>query len=380
MNSKASLTRKRKTVTDKDRNFMRLALREARKGIGRTSPNPSVGAVVVKNGRIVGKGHHQQAGGHHAEIHALQAAGRKAEGATLYVTLEPCNHTGRTPPCTETVLRAGISRVVIGMLDPNPAVAGGGGAYLASQRVKVTSGILEEECREINLPFCKHTLTGLPWVILKAGMSVDGRIASRPGQQSKITGKESRRRVHVLRREVDAILVGIGTVLADDPSLTCRLGRQRSDPLRVILDTGLRLPVSATLLQQESAAETWVFCGEHADSKKSSSLETAGARIRTVPVAAAGSLDLEAVLKILGEAGVTSVLVEGGSRVHGSFLDAGLADQLFLFVAPAFIGSMGEPLATFPPGRRENHLPGFRFIKTRRYGEDLLLEGRFFNR
>lgn len=367
-------------MADWDRNFMRLALREARKGIGRTSPNPSVGAVVIKNDRIVGKGHHQQAGGPHAEIHALQAAGHKAEGATLYVTLEPCNHTGRTSPCTEAVLRAGITRVVIGMPDPNPAVAGGGAAYLASQGVEVTSGILEEECREINLSFCKHVLTGFPWVILKAGMSIDGRIASRPGQQTAITGKKSRRRVHGLRREVDAILVGIGTVLADDPLLTCRLGRPGSDPLRVILDAGLRLPLASRVLQQESEAETWVFCAENADINKKRSLEAAGARITEVPVAVAGSLDLTAVLKILGDAQVTSLLVEGGSRVHGSFLDAGLVDQLFFFVAPAFIGSMGEPLATFPTGRREKRLPGFRFIKTRRYGEDLLLEGRFYNR
>ena len=359
---------------------MRLALREARRGIGRTSPNPSVGAVVVKNGKLVGKGHHQKAGGSHAEIYALQAAGRKTEGATLYVTLEPCNHTGRTPPCTEAVLRAGISRVVIGMPDPNPAVTGGGAAYLASQGVEVTSGILAEECREINLPFSKHALTGFPWVILKAGMSVDGRIAVRPGKETVITGKESRRRVHVLRREVDAILVGIGTVLADDPSLTCRLGGAGNDPLRVILDAGLRLPVSATMLQQESTAETWVFCAENADTEKKNTLEAAGARVRTVPAAAAGSLDLAAVLKVLGGAGVTSLLVEGGSKVHGSFLDAGLADQLFLFVAPVFIGSMGEPLATFSRGRGKKHLPGFRFIKTRRYGEDLLLEGRFFKR
>jgi diaminohydroxyphosphoribosylaminopyrimidine deaminase/5-amino-6-(5-phosphoribosylamino)uracil reductase len=215
-------------------------------------------------------------------------------------------------------------------------------------------------------------------VILKAGMSVDGRIASQPGQQTAITGKKSRRRVHVLRGEVDAILVGIGTVLADDPSLTCRLGRPGSDPLRVILDADLRLSVTSKVLQQKSAAETWVFCAAGADNKKRRSLAAAGAKIKTVPLAA-GGLDLRAVLKILGKAGVTSLLVEGGSRVHGSFLDAALADQLFLFVAPTFIGSRGEPLATFPPGRKKKHLPGFRFIKTRRYGDDILLEGRFFN-
>ena len=368
-------------MVDTDRNYMRLALQEAKKGVGRTSPNPSVGAVIVKKGIVVGKGYHKKAGTPHAEIHALQDAGRKAEDATLYVTLEPCNHTGRTPPCTEAVLRAGISSVVIGMLDPNPKVAGGGADYLTAQGIKVFSGVLEQECREINLPFIKHSATGQPWVTLKAGMSADGRIAALSGQATMITGKQSLRRVHVLRNQTDAILIGIGTALVDDPSLTTRLHGSASgrDPLRLVLDAELRLPASAKMLQQESSAETWIFCARGVDKKRRSRLEASGAVIKTVPVTSKGKLDLKAVLTALGQSQVTSLLVEGGSKVHGSFLEAGLVDHLLLFIAPQFIGEQGVPLITFSSKRKKKDLPQFKIMKTSRYGEDVLLEGRFFN-
>ena len=260
-------------VVDIDRNYMRLALQEAKKGIWKTSPNPCVGAVVVKNNKVVGRGYHKRAGTPHAEIHALREAGKRAKDATIYVTLEPCNHTGRTPPCTEAILSAGITRVVIGMLDPNPGVAGGGAKILAAKKIEVLSSVLENECREINLPFIKHTTTGLPWVIMKAGMSIDGRIAAGPGQSTQITGKDSLRRVHALRNQVDAILVGIGTALIDDPSLTTRLPRRGRDPHRVILDAELRLPVSAKMLKQDSSAGTWIFCGRGAEKKSATNLK-----------------------------------------------------------------------------------------------------------
>jgi diaminohydroxyphosphoribosylaminopyrimidine deaminase/5-amino-6-(5-phosphoribosylamino)uracil reductase len=364
-------------VLDIDRKYMRLALREAKKGIGRTSPNPSVGAVIVKNNKVVGKGYHKQAGTPHAEIHALKEAGKKAKGATLYVTLEPCNHTGRTPPCTEAVLKAGIVRLVIGMLDPNPGVAGGGAETLTAKNIAVSSGILENECREINLPFIKHITTGLPWVVMKAGMSIDGRIAAGPGQATRITGQKSLQRVHALRNQVDAILVGIGTALVDNPSLTTRLHRRGPghDPLRVVLDAELRLPASSTMLQQESSAQTWIFCGCLVDKKKRSKLEEAGAVVKTVPVSK-GALNLKAVLTELGKAQVTSVLVEGGSNVHGSFLQANLADQILLFVAPVFLGDQGVPLASFS-GKKEGRLSQLKITSTRRYGDDVLIDGRF---
>jgi diaminohydroxyphosphoribosylaminopyrimidine deaminase/5-amino-6-(5-phosphoribosylamino)uracil reductase len=365
-------------VVDIERNYMRLALREAKKGIGRTSPNPSVGAIVVKNSRVVGKGYHKRAGTAHAEIHALREADKSAKDATLYVTLEPCNHTGRTPPCTEAVLMAGIARVVIGVLDPNPGVAGGGAEILASRGVTILSGILENECREIILPFIKHTTTGLPWVIMKAGMSIDGRIAAGPGQSTRITGQKSLQRVHALRNQVDAILVGIGTALVDDPSLTTRLHGSGSgrDPLRVVLDADLRLPETAAMLQQESSAQTWIFCVRGADKKKRSKLEEVGAVVKTVPVSK-GALDLKAVLTELGQAQVTSILVEGGSRVHGSFLEAGLVDQLLLFVAPVFLGDQGVPLAGFSGKKKTDMLSQLKIMNTRRYGEDVLIDARF---
>jgi len=364
-------------VVDIDHKFMRQALREAKKGIGWTSPNPSVGAVVVKNGTVLGKGYHRKAGTPHAEIHALQQAGPEAEGGTLYVTLEPCNHTGRTPPCTEAVLKAGIARVVIGMPDPNPGVSGGGAEFLVSQGLSVTTSILEQECREINLPFIKHVTTGLPWVILKAGMSIDGRIAARPGQSTMITGNESLRRVHALRSKADAILVGAGTVLVDDPSLTARLPqRQGRDPLRVVLDKELRMPESARMLRLKSSAQTWIFCSSKVDKEKRRNLEAAGAVIKTVPVAAEGLLDLKAILAELGKSQVTSLLVEGGSSVHGSFLQANLVDQLLLFVAPLILGEQGVPLATFQ-GRKTEHVSKFEITTTRRYGGDILIDGRF---
>jgi len=366
-------------VADIDSNYMRMALWEAKKGLGRTSPNPCVGALVVKNGKIVGKGYHKKAGTPHAEIHALRDAGRKAKGATLYVTLEPCNHTGRTPPCTEAILKAGIDQVVIGMKDPNPRVAGGGANYLAGQGLSVISGVLEQDCREINLSFIKHSATGMPWVILKAGMSIDGRIAELPGMTTMITGKQSLARVHAIRNQVDAILIGIETALTDDPSLTVRLEKSGTfrDPVRVILDTGLRLPESARMLEQKSSAETWIFCAKGSDPKKRERLEAAGVVVKTVPTVSGGSLNIKAVLKILGQAQMTSLLVEGGSRVHGSFLDAGVVDQLLLFVAPKFLGEQGVPLATFPSGKSKKKFPEFKIIKTRRYGEDVLIEGRF---
>jgi diaminohydroxyphosphoribosylaminopyrimidine deaminase/5-amino-6-(5-phosphoribosylamino)uracil reductase len=357
---------------------MRSALREAKKGLGRTSPNPCVGAVVVKNNRIVGKGYHKRAGTPHAEIHALKDAGKRAKNSTLYVTLEPCNHAGRTPPCTEAILKAGISRVVVGMADPNPEVTGGGAGKLAAAGITVTGSVLEDECREINLPFIKHATTGLPWVIMKAGMSIDGKIAASPGRPTAITGSRSLGQVHALRNRVDAILVGIDTVLADNPSLTTRLPERvaKRDPMRVVLDADLRLPPSAKVLRQKSSADTLVFCRRGVDKNRRSRLEEAGAVVKTVPCSK-GMLDLKAVLGFLGESQVNSVLVEGGSKVHGSFLDGSLVDQLLLFVAPKILGERGVPLASFPGRRKSKTLSQLKIMKTRRIGDDILIDGRF---
>lgn len=357
---------------------MKLALKEAKKGVGRTSPNPAVGAVVVKNGKVVGKGYHRKAGTPHAEVNALDAAIGKTKGSTLYVTLEPCNHTGRTPPCTKAILNSGIKRVVVGMLDPNPSVNGGGCDYLAGRGLSVSSGVLDKQCHEINRPFVKHITTGLPWVIMKAGVSVDGRIATSTGRSSWITNEQSRLHVHRLRNHMDAIMIGIGTALADDPSLTTRLPKgQGQDPLRVILDTHLRLSPAAKMLQQDSSAETWVFCGPNPDSGKFRALKDVGATIKTAPVLESGQLDLKAVLAALGKAQITSVLIEGGGKVHGEFLRFGLADEAYIFVAPIFIGADGVPLISDIGVDDVQNARKLETVRTRRFGNDVLIHGLF---
>ncbi len=354
-------------MNETDLHFMRQALELARKGLGRTAPNPCVGAVIVRDGQIVGSGWHRKAGTPHAEIHAINEAGTACAGATLYVTLEPCNHTGRTPPCSRAVLAAGITRVVVGMADPNP-VAAGGAEFLRSQGVAVDVGILEEECRQLNRPFIKNSNTGLPWIVMKAGMSLDGKISRVRGQGGSITGPESQQRTHELRDQLDAILIGIGTALIDNPALTCRVEHGR-DPLRVILDSQLRLPPEAKMLRQQSDAQTWIFCRKDTPVERQQVLEKAGAVIRRVDADKLGQLDLRDVLRCLGKSGITSVLVEGGAAVHGAFLRAGLADEACLFVAPCFIGDSGTPLLT---GAAAAFLTG---MTAEKLGEDVLLRG-----
>ncbi|NTV15574.1 MAG: bifunctional diaminohydroxyphosphoribosylaminopyrimidine deaminase/5-amino-6-(5-phosphoribosylamino)uracil reductase RibD [Desulfobulbaceae bacterium] len=357
---------------------MRLALREAAKGQGRTSPNPCVGAVVVKEGTVVAKGYHRQAGSPHAEVNALNAAGEQARGATLYVTLEPCNHQGRTPPCTERILAAGIKRVVVGMSDPNPQVVGGGNAYLANRGLDVVAGILATESLALNRPFVKHITSGFPWVIMKAGMSLDGRIACRTGQSQWITGELARGRAHLWRDRVDAILIGAETALADDPTLTARPnGRSGRDPLRVILDSTLRLPPTARMLRQKSAAATWVFAGPDAPATRRAALIAAGAVVKEVALSPQGGLDLQLVLAELGRHGVTSLLVEGGGKVHAALLRDKLYDQACLFAAPLFLGADGLPVVGGLGLDRVEQGYRFRITTVRRLREDLLIEGLF---
>lgn len=365
-------------MRENDAHCMRLALAEARKGLGRTSPNPVVGALVVKSGSIVAKGYHHKAGGPHAEVNALAQAGSSARGADLYVTLEPCNHTGRTPPCTEAILAAGIARVVVGMPDPNPAVTGGGAAYLKTKGIEVVTGVLEEECRRINRPFSKHVMTGLPWVTMKVGMSLDGRIATASGHSRWITNEQSRQQVHRLRDRVDAILVGIGTVLADDPSLTTRLpsGRGR-DPLRIILDTNLRISPDAGILNQPSSASTRIFCREGLPPERADIFKGKNVVVTPVPVCGSGLLDLKAVLSSLGKAQINSVLVEGGSRVHAAFLQGNLVDEIKCFVAPFFIGADGMPAVGELGLVKVSEAGRFTVERTRRFGDDVLIEGLF---
>ncbi len=365
-------------VMNSDIEYMRLAIKEAEKGLGRTSPNPSVGAVIVRDNQILGQGYHRRAGTPHAEVNALTDAldkGKGCVGATIYVTLEPCNHTGRTPPCTQAILAAGLSRVVIGLADPNP-VASGGADFLQSQGVEVSVGILEQECRQLNYPFLKHSVSGLPWVVMKAGMSLDGKISRRQGEGGAITGTEAKKRVHQLRDQLDAILIGSGTALIDDPSLTTRLEEEGGrDPLRVILDSQLQLSPKARMLTQQSTAATWIFCDHNGSEQKQKELEQAGAVVHRVESDQDGGLDLDQVLRCLGQADITSVLVEGGATVHGSFLRKKLVDQMYLFTAPYFIGEQGTALLSgYSLGERETALR-LENQTTETVGRDTLLQG-----
>lgn len=362
---------------ESDIEFMKLALKEAVKGIGRTSPNPAVGAVIVNNKQVVGRGYHHRDGAPHAEINALKDAGSKAKNSTLYVTLEPCNHTGRTPPCTQAIVKSGIKRVVVGMIDPNPLVTGNGCDFLVKYGISVSSGILDEQCAQLNRPFIKHSISGLPWVIMKAAVSLDGMIAVRTGHSCWITGRQSRHKVHQLRDRVDAIVVGIGTALADNPALTTRLPKKRgSNPLRIVLDTRLRLSSTARLFNQPLESEVWLFCGPEADRDRVKRLTAVGAKVKVVNLKK-NRLDLAEVLVTLGKAQITSLLVEGGSGVHSSFLEAGLVDEVNIFVAPLFIGADGIPLInktgfdTVQDGYR------FQIIRTQRLGSDVLINGLF---
>lgn len=357
---------------------MRMALAEAVKALGRTSPNPLVGAVVVKDGRVVGRGYHKRAGTAHAEVNALADAGEFAKGATIYVTLEPCNHQGRTGPCSLAILNSGISRVVVGMADPNPSVTGGGNAFLEQQGVEVHCGVLEDECRAINRPFIKWVTQRQPWVILKAGLSLDGRIAPPSREQLWITNEVSRAHVHLVRDQVDAILVGIGTALADSPSLTTRIkGRvDVKDPLRVILDTHLRLDPNSHLITQASKARTLLFCGEKVSDDRILAYPPSLVDIERVQSGSNGQMDLKMVLGSLAERGVTSVLVEGGSRVHASFICNGLADQAMLFYGPVFLGELGVPLFN-SEGMHFETFPRLKSVSSKQFGSDVLIEGFF---
>ena len=354
--------------------YLRQALRLARKGSGRTSPNPLVGAVVVRGSQVVGAGYHQKAGGPHAERIALSQAGRKARGATLYVNLEPCNHTGRTPPCTEAILESGVKKVVFGMEDPNPRVAGGGGPYLRDRGIAVTGGFLERECRALNEVYLKWVTTGFPFVTLKAALSLDGKIATRVGDSKWISNEQSRANVHRLRSRVDGILVGIGTVLADDPLLTPRPSRKNlRTPLRVIVDPQLKIPLPARLFSDPGPV--LIAAVEGAPKKKAAELQRKGVDLVLFPDRG-GRFDLKALLAYLGRKEVTDLLVEGGSEIFSSFLSEGLADLLWLFYAPILIGGQsakgmigGRGVATVDEALK------FERLRWQSLGGDFFVEG-----
>jgi len=359
-----------------DIKFMREALRQARKGLGRTSPNPVVGAVIVRDGFVIAKAYHKRAGLPHAEPEALTKLGGKAPGDTLYVTLEPCNHHGRTPPCTEAILKSGLKRVVVGMKDPNPDVSGGGCEFLRKNGIEVKTGVLETECRLLNEVFLKYVISKRPFVIAKSAITLDGWTATATGHSKWITNDKSRQFVHRLRDRVDAVMVGIGTVLNDDPRLTTRLGSGRGrDPLRIVVDTHLRTPLNATILNHDSPADTLIALGPGVSSGLLSKFKKKGVSTLVCPTKA-GRIDLAGLMDILAERVVTSILVEGGSTVIGSMLRERLIDKFFIFEAPKILGGDdGVPMAAGPGPKKMDRCLGLKDIQVRRFGEDILITG-----
>ena len=359
-----------------DRHFMKLALDLAAKGEGFTSPNPMVGAVVVKDGRVVGKGYHKRAGGSHAEVNALDAAGDLAKGAVLYVTLEPCNHTGRTPPCTRKILEMGVGRVVAAMKDPNKTVTGGGAEFLEQNGVQVTTGICRAQAEKLNEAFIKYVRTGRPFVMAKCAATLDGRIATRTGDSKWVTGETARRFVHELRHRVDAILVGSNTIKHDDPSLTTRLpDRPGSDPVRIILDTHLSTSPEARVLRQASAAATILVAGPQVMGNKKKIFETTGARVIEAPLKK-NLIDMKALMDRLGAMEITSLLIEGGSRVLASAFNDHIVDKVFFFYAPKILGGDdGIPICSGPGVEQMSECHSIHDVAVQKFGDDVLIEG-----
>jgi diaminohydroxyphosphoribosylaminopyrimidine deaminase/5-amino-6-(5-phosphoribosylamino)uracil reductase len=361
---------------NQDKYFMRLALKEARKGLGRTSPNPCVGAVIVKNGEVISKGYHKKAGTPHAEVNAIRNASESVVDATIYVTLEPCNHSGKTPPCSQAILDSGFSRVVIGMTDPNPLVNGSGIVFLRSHGIEVLSGVLEHECEELNYPFIKQITQGIPWMIMKAGVSLDGRLNYQHGYGGWITGEQSAHEVHKLRNQVDAILVGRHTVEIDNPSLTTRLKHTVSkDPIRIILDSELSTSLSSKVYHLDSNAPTWVICAADAPKVKKEQFQNIGIKLIAINRCDTG-LDLRLLLEALGRENICSVLVEGGARLHGGLLREKLFDYAHLFYAPLFAGDGGVALIEGYSVQERNVAPRLEDVSHKRLGDDILISGK----
>jgi diaminohydroxyphosphoribosylaminopyrimidine deaminase / 5-amino-6-(5-phosphoribosylamino)uracil reductase len=353
------------------------ALRLAHDANALAHPNPRVGAVVVKDGEIVGEGAHEYDKRDHAEIVALKQAGEKARGATLYVTLEPCCTTGRTGPCTKAIIEAGVTRVVAAMMDPNPAVAGRGFAELKRAGIQVTVGVEGDSAHQLNEDFAKWIRTGLPFVTLKSALTLDGKIAERAGSVTLITGKESHEAVQRLRHESDALLTGIGTVLSDDPLLTDRTGEPRRRPLlRVVLDSRLRLPLKSKLVRS-ARKDVLVFTTQQTDSRRARALERAGVEVvRTRPRNRRGHVCLDSVLAHLGKREILSLLIEGGAELNGAALALGIVDKMILFYAPKLMGTGGVPIARIPSGGFAKS-PALTNLTANRCGADIVVQGYF---
>lgn len=357
---------------------MKRALELAAQGTGYTSPNPMVGAVIIdEQGNVVGEGYHKKVGTPHAEIHAIQEAGERTENGVIYVNLEPCSHYGRTPPCCKAIVEAGLKTAVIGMVDPNPAVAGRGIKYLTDHGVTVYSPVMEREAKELNRAFSKYITTKKPYVTMKTALTLDGKIATHTGDSKWITGEPSRQKVHQLRHEVDAIMVGINTVLTDNPMLTTRLPHGRGkDPIRLIVDSSLRTPLDSNVIVNESTAKTIIFTGNHVEEEKRNLFNhIPKVQLVAVPTNSVG-VDLNWVMNWLGQQGIIHVLLEGGANLNFSAMFNHVVDEYWFFYAPKLIGGQNAPTAIGGQGiERMAEACEIFDMKVETIGEDILVRG-----
>lgn len=358
-----------------DIEYMRRAMELAERGVGFTNPNPMVGAVIVKGGKVIGEGWHERCGEWHAERNAFKNCAVSAEGATMYVTLEPCCHYGKTPPCTEAIIEHGIARVVIGMEDPNPLVAGKGIALLREAGIEVVCGVEEEALREQNRVFLKYISTKLPWVAMKTAMTLDGKIATRTGDSKWITGAEARAYVHELRHRFMAIVVGIGTAVADDPLLNCRIeGRGVRQPIRVVVDSNARLSLGSQLVKTAGEYRTIVAHTRFALEERVKALRETGVEMLLCKEKE-GLVDVRNLLELLGQSGIDSILLEGGGSLNYTFLAEGLADELYAFIAPKIVGGMNAKTPVEGAGMEKMaDAINFELTNVLNIGDDVLLK------
>lgn len=353
--------------------YMKLALDLARQTLGQTSPNPSVGAVIVKEGRLIGAGVHVKAGEAHAEVNALKQAGSDAKGADMFVTLEPCSHYGKTPPCSKAIIEHGIKKVYIATLDPNPNVSGRGVQWLKQEGVEVETGICEQEAQKLNEPFFHFMKTGKPFVTLKTAVSMDGKMATHTGDSKWITSETARLDVHELRHRHDAILVGIDTIIQDNPRLTTRLPHGGISPIRIVLDTHLRIPLHANVIQDLST-ETIVICSKEADAEKELTLQARGVAVIRLNT---DRIDISELLTVLGKQNILSLFVEGGAKIHTSFIESGYVNQIIMYMAPKLVG--GSDARPFFSGKGAEKivesLP-FEFVEVKFLGQDIKIVAR----
>jgi diaminohydroxyphosphoribosylaminopyrimidine deaminase/5-amino-6-(5-phosphoribosylamino)uracil reductase len=355
-----------------DIRYMKMALKLARKGLGKTSPNPAVGAIVVREDSVVGRGYHKKAGLPHAEIDALKEADVGAKGTDMYVTLEPCRNTGRTPPCADAIIKAGIKRVFVGTKDPNPLMGGKGIRSLRKSGLAVKIGILEDECIRINEAYNKYIVSKLPFVTLKLAATLDGKIATLSGESRWLTSESARRQVHRMRSEADAIVVGIGTVLRDDPELTTRHIKGK-DPIRVVVDSDLKIPLDARVFSEEGG-RLIVATTKRVDPKKVRMAEERGATVLKLPSAGSG-VNLKELIIILGKMGITSLLVEGGSRLAASFIKGKIVDKFCFFYASKIIGGEGIPMVGELGIKRLKDSIELKDVSIKGFEKDIMVEG-----